>query len=536
VTGNTRALVLATLTAQGAWAGAADDGAALLRDANRSLHACDIARALVKYRAAFDRTQHAAILLYIADALRLIGKRVEAARTYEKYLAHPGADPAERPGVEKKLVEIDREIGRLRVQPAESGRVRIDGDVAGEGAEVRARVDPGAHAVTLERDDAVRAATVVRVAAGEVRVVTFGKPETPAAPEPPVERSRTGGLAAAADTLAKACKLLDAIDKYRAAQEVAPKGRVARHLGDALRRAGRPAEAAGAYQDSLLLGKDPSGKVQAERSLHDLDAEVGKVRFASIAPGAKLLVDGRPTTIGPEGFARLDPGSHMAFVELDGTVRAAETFIAPGGAETSVMPQSIEALPEAAPEAGSGAVLEPPAAPTATPGAEAPAPAPAAATEAAAPHVASQTATHALPPTAEEAAGHDGQMSAVLEGSANVRTGDVGPTIGVAFGVGPSFEFSVLVLDQELTGVRLAGTWLILPEPALKPYVQAGMPIFSQDGVRAGVRGAVGVCWDFTGMTGISADVAVERFPNMPAPYDKTYVLVSAGIAVRSPR
>ena len=71
----------------------------------------------------------------------------------------------------------------------------------------------------------------------------------------------------------------------------------------------------------------------------------------------------------------------------------------------------------------------------------------------------------------------------------------------------------------------------------LEPLVRRLLlPVVSVIAFFSGVRGAAGLCWDATDVTGLYADVALEHFPDMPSPYYETYVLISAGLAVRSPR
>jgi len=516
-----------------------------MKSADKSMRACDIARALVKYRRVYDRTQHADALLKIAAAQRGIGRLVAAAHTYERYLEHPGADPDKRPEVEKKLAEIDREIGKLRVQAGEPGRVFVDGTEAGEGERVRARVDPGRHVVTLQRDGAIRGAIAVEVPAGEERVVDFGKPSA-ALPDPsPPETTATGDIAKSADALKKACKLLEAIDEYRAAQARAPDARSARRLGDTLHRAGRPAQAADAYEESARL-QGPGKKARALRRLKRLRSQFDRVRVSPALPGARLLVDGRPVTLTKAGTVRVDPGPHAAVLEKDGKAHSAAHFTAVAGGQTEVTLQEIGSAapptPTSATPAPSG-TGSPGLGASASPGQGGPAASSggageagsAAESEASAEAPADASVSTGRAPFRAEHEGHAGQLSLLLESNTDLRTGDTGPTAGIAFGISPLVEVSVVALTQRLKGARIAGALLPIPGPALKPYVRVGMPIFSEDGLQAGGHAALGLLWDFTPMTGVSADLGVEHFPSMPAPYYDTYVLVTLGVQVRTP-
>lgn len=148
---------------------------------------------------------------------------------------------------------------------------------------------------------------------------------------------------------------------------------------------------------------------------------------------------------------------------------------------------------------------------------------------------ATQASGHSGSPS-DEPQGHDGQISAVGLAQVDVRTGDAGPTAGVAMGIGSRVELAVLLLRQRLGSARVACSLLLLPEPALKPFVRAGATFFDQDGTRTGAHAAVGLFWDFLPVLGVSADASLEHFPDMPAPYYKTYVLFSAGVHLRTPR
>lgn len=159
---------------------------ALLREGNELAAEGDYGAALAKFQAAYAVYPSVKLLLNIGTSLRHAGRNAEAARTYERYLAAPDADPARFEELRRILDEIDQVVGWLRVEvrPVDA-RVRLDGallELPPRG--LRLRVDPGQHTVAAERPGyrtVIRSVSVERRARLTVRI-DLAKPDLP----PPV--------------------------------------------------------------------------------------------------------------------------------------------------------------------------------------------------------------------------------------------------------------------------------------------------------------------------------------------------------------
>src|SRR5262249_27229484 len=109
----------------------------------------DYVGALDQFKAAYEKYPSPKILLNIGTTLRQLGRNVESAEVYERYLADPEADKARRKDVERILAEIEAVIGRLRIEsepPADEVRLdgkQLDGFKSGDSI----RVEPGEHTV-----------------------------------------------------------------------------------------------------------------------------------------------------------------------------------------------------------------------------------------------------------------------------------------------------------------------------------------------------------------------------------------------------
>lgn len=161
----------------------------LFKEGNRRLEAGEYSEALDLYRAAYARYPSPKILLNLGTVLRQLARHAEAAETYEKYLADPGADPARIAEVKQVLADLHSRVGRLSLKVNEAGaRVALDGKALGETPAISLiRVEPGTHSVVAEKSGFVTAFASVSVAAGEERVVTLTL--VPQAPAPTVAPS-----------------------------------------------------------------------------------------------------------------------------------------------------------------------------------------------------------------------------------------------------------------------------------------------------------------------------------------------------------
>jgi hypothetical protein len=148
---------------------------ALFEEGNRLLGDADYPAALEKFRAAYARFPNPKLLLNIGTTLRQLGRNAEAAAAYEAYLRDPDASPARADEVRRVLADIDASVGRLRIEVSPlDAVVRVDSSrLEAAGGVASARVDVGAHVITVERAGMSTAVQNVTVAAREESRVTI---------------------------------------------------------------------------------------------------------------------------------------------------------------------------------------------------------------------------------------------------------------------------------------------------------------------------------------------------------------------------
>ncbi|MGH6962434.1 MAG: PEGA domain-containing protein [Dongiaceae bacterium] len=178
---------------------------ALFKEANQLAQSGDYLGALEMFQAAYARFPNPKILINMASVLEALGRNVEAAEAYEKFLQSEDAPKARKPEVQQLLVALDARIGRLQIEvDPPDARVSVDGKPAGEpGKPLDVRVDPGGHAVMAEKEGFAPTMRTVKVEAGEKRGVllklTPGGAPPPAVtpvPTPPTPAAPPDGPAA----------------------------------------------------------------------------------------------------------------------------------------------------------------------------------------------------------------------------------------------------------------------------------------------------------------------------------------------------
>ena len=191
---STMALALA-LVMPSAWAAPAGQGAAppavkrLFKEGTKLVEAGRYLEGLDRLRSAYEQWPSGAILVNIGTTLTQLGRNVEAADAYERFLAEPDRDPGQRTQVETALAAILRKLGTLQVQVNEPGaRIVLDGRTIGESAQaVTVRAEPGSHTVAAQKAGFLTAADTVTVYAGGNSTVELRLLARPAPPsEAPV--------------------------------------------------------------------------------------------------------------------------------------------------------------------------------------------------------------------------------------------------------------------------------------------------------------------------------------------------------------
>ena len=171
----------------------------LLAQGNQLVGEGDYVGALEKFRAAYDKFPSPKILLNIGTTLRQLGRNVEAAEVYERYVADPEHDVAREKDVERVLAEIDAVVGRIVVTvDAPDATLRLDGKQVEPFAKGESRrVEPGEHTLTAEKPGASPVVQSILVKPRQEHLVNlrFAPPPPKVEPSGGGSTARTLGLA-----------------------------------------------------------------------------------------------------------------------------------------------------------------------------------------------------------------------------------------------------------------------------------------------------------------------------------------------------
>lgn len=158
----------------------------LFKEANRLAGEEKYDEAVEMFQSAYERFPNYKILVNLARVLEAIGRNIAAAEVYEKLIDHEGVGLKEATMFKEKLDEVDRRIGKLRVEVDQPGaRLLVDGQEAGTSDEpLTMRVKPGGHAVVAEKDGYLPAAQTVSIEAGQEQTLSLKLQKFAAAPAP----------------------------------------------------------------------------------------------------------------------------------------------------------------------------------------------------------------------------------------------------------------------------------------------------------------------------------------------------------------
>ncbi len=164
------AILVLLLCAATAHADPATKAHALNATGKKHLKAKDYVAALEAFEEAYDIYPSAGLLVNIGTTYQQMGKTVEAANWYQRYLDDPGAQEPLATQTQKSLAVLDINLGRLAITVEPGAEIQI-GDGAWQAAAPLVRVQPGTFVVRARIDDAI-AEQSGRVDAGaEVAVV-----------------------------------------------------------------------------------------------------------------------------------------------------------------------------------------------------------------------------------------------------------------------------------------------------------------------------------------------------------------------------
>jgi len=176
------------------------DAKSLMQSGLKLYAAQDYLGALAVFRTAYTRFPSAKILINIGTTLIKLGRKADAANTYQRYLDAPDADPAKRAEVATAVAELDRSVGRLEitVAPADAELQLNDDDWTPASIAQRYRVPAGTITVRARCPRYKPAERRVQIAAGEAVPVAFTLDEIPAPVVPaasvPVDRGVRASL------------------------------------------------------------------------------------------------------------------------------------------------------------------------------------------------------------------------------------------------------------------------------------------------------------------------------------------------------
>ena len=165
--------------------------AALMTEGVAQLTAKNFDQALANFLEAYATFPSPKILLNIGSTLRDMGRRADAANTYQRYLADPGPTPNRVAEVGVLLDQLDAALAILivRVSPANS-EISIDGGpYITVATTFLTRIRPGLHTIRVRKTGRAEAEVTVNGFAGERKSLDVVVPEIPvdnAAPAPMV--------------------------------------------------------------------------------------------------------------------------------------------------------------------------------------------------------------------------------------------------------------------------------------------------------------------------------------------------------------
>jgi hypothetical protein len=143
----------------------------------------------------------------------------------------------------------------------------------------------------------------------------------------PDDASAAGARAAARAKLVKGGELANegdfkgALAQFQQAYELVPSPKILYNFGVAYQGLGRSAEAFEAFQRFLAQAGDapPQARLNAERALTDLAAQIAWLTVTADVSGAEIFLDGQSRGRTPRTTAiHLDPGPHQLSVEARG--------------------------------------------------------------------------------------------------------------------------------------------------------------------------------------------------------------------------
>ena len=181
------AILVLMLCAATAHADPAAKAHALNAQGKKHLKAKDYVAALEAFEEAYDIYPSAGLLVNIGTTYQQMGKTVEAANWYQRYLDDPGSQEPLATQTQKSLAVLDINLGRLAISVEDGAEIQI-GDEAWQPAAPLVRVQPGTFVVRARIGDTVVEESG-RVDAGEEVAVTLEVEKPAEVIEPPSKQA-----------------------------------------------------------------------------------------------------------------------------------------------------------------------------------------------------------------------------------------------------------------------------------------------------------------------------------------------------------
>jgi hypothetical protein len=168
------ALLLAPAGARAQDAAAKKKAARLVDEGVAKYEAGDYTAALDKFQAAYSAYASPKIFLNLGEALRKLGRDVEAAEAYSRFLETPDLREEKKKIAQEGLAELTPKLGRLRVEAPQPGaKLTLDGKDFTPPADRPAWVLPGSHSIGAQAPGFVTRTQWVEVHAGEEKRVSL---------------------------------------------------------------------------------------------------------------------------------------------------------------------------------------------------------------------------------------------------------------------------------------------------------------------------------------------------------------------------
>jgi hypothetical protein len=319
---------------------------------------------------------------------------------------------------------------------------------------------------------------------------------------PEEKRTKATELAKEAKVLSDKKAYASAVAKLQEAYSYFASPKLLYSLGQVLQQLGNSVEAANLYQRFLDdPGADSAKRTEVTKLLTTLDAKLAVLAIKVTPADAEIqLVGWQPGWLVPAAEAPWLPAAQIARVRIapgSFVVKARKTGFKPtdvSGTASEGSNRSVELTLLEEPKVVDPIVIAPPPPPPDDP-------------------VDDDVDVHADLPV-EAPAPPAMQLGAVVDVAIDASKFE-------GFAVSPGISVRLIgkleaVAKAQIGGAKglyLGATYYLL-DGKLRPQIGAGVPLFFSDGVRVGVRGAVGVCYDLGARLSVVGEVGGEYFFN----------------------